>query len=67
MGAVVVALDVGADLGSGLVEGFELLAPDAALLELGKPRFDERLGLRVAVATAAVHDAMLGEPGAEGS
>jgi hypothetical protein len=31
--AVVVAVDVGADHGSGLVEALELLAPDAALLK----------------------------------
>jgi hypothetical protein len=30
---VVVALDVGTDDGAGLVEGLELFAPDAALLE----------------------------------
>jgi hypothetical protein len=29
-----VVVDVGADRGAGLVEGLELLAPDAALLEL---------------------------------
>jgi len=34
VGAVVVAVDVGADHGSGVVERLELLAPDAALLEL---------------------------------
>ena len=33
MGAVVIALDVGADRLASLVEGFELLAPDAAFLE----------------------------------
>jgi hypothetical protein len=31
---VVVAIDVAADLLAGLVEGLELFAPDAALLEL---------------------------------
>jgi hypothetical protein len=34
VGSVVVAVDVGADLVAGLVEGLELLSPDAALLEL---------------------------------
>jgi hypothetical protein len=34
VGSVVVAVDVGADDGAGLVEGLELLAPDEALLEL---------------------------------
>ena len=65
MGSVVVAVDVGADRGAGLVEGLELLAPDAALLELGEPGLDERLALGVAVAAAAMRDPVLGEPGAE--
>jgi Transposase DDE domain len=34
VGSVVVAVDVGADRVAGLVERLELLAPDAALLEL---------------------------------
>ena len=42
MRPVVVAVDVAADGGAGLVEGFELFAPDAALLELGEPGLDER-------------------------
>ena len=54
MGPVVVAVDVGADDGAGLVDRFELFAPDAALFELAEPRVDERLGLGVAVAAAAV-------------
>jgi hypothetical protein len=33
---VVIAVDVGADLLAGLVERLELVAPDAALLELGE-------------------------------
>jgi hypothetical protein len=33
VGSVVVAVDVGADDGAGFVEGLELFAPDAALLE----------------------------------
>src|SRR3954468_21822296 len=65
VGPVVVAVDVGRDGGAGLIEGFELLAPDEALLELGEPRLDERLALGVAVAAAAVRDAVLGEAGAE--
>ena len=47
-----VAVDVGADDGAGLLERLELFAPDAALLELCEPRLDERLGLGVAVAAA---------------
>jgi hypothetical protein len=46
---------------AGLVEGLELFAPDAALLELGEPGLDERLALGVAVAAAAVRDALLAE------
>jgi hypothetical protein len=64
---VVVAVDVGADRGSGLVEGLELFAPDAALLELGEPGLDEGLALGVAVAAATVDDPELAEPGAERS
>jgi len=37
-----------------LFEGLELVAPDAAFLEVAKPRFDERLALGVTVAAAAV-------------
>src|ERR1017187_9578319 len=62
---VEVAVDERADDGAGLFQGFELLAPDAAELQLGEPGFDERLAFRVAVAAAAVGDVMLGEPGAE--
>src|SRR3954464_10854487 len=65
VGPVVVAVDVGADHGAGLVEGLELFAPHAALLELRKPRLDEGLELGVAVAAATVHDAALREAGAE--
>jgi hypothetical protein len=53
---VVVVLDVAADHLPGLVEGFELFAPDAALLELAEPGLDEGLALGVAVAAAAVRD-----------
>jgi hypothetical protein len=62
---VVVGLDVGADLRSGFVDGLELFAPDAALFELAEPRLDERLALGVAVAAAAVRDAVLAEPRSE--
>ena len=51
----------------GLVEGLELFAPDAALLEFGEPGLDEGLALGVAVAAAAVGDPVLGQPGAEGA
>jgi hypothetical protein len=37
VGSLVVAVDVGANRGAGLVEGLELFAPDAAVLELGEP------------------------------
>ena len=42
MRPLVVAGDVGADLGSGLVDGFPLGAPGAAFLELAEPGLDER-------------------------
>jgi hypothetical protein len=51
---VVVAGHVGADHLPGLVEGLELVPPDAALLELAEPGLDERLALGVAVAATAV-------------
>jgi hypothetical protein len=57
VGPVVVVVDVGADHLPGLVEGLELMAPDAAFLEVTEPALDERLALGVAVATAAVSDA----------
>ena len=66
MRSVVVAVDVGGDLLSGLVEGLELGAPDEPLLELAEPGLDERLAFGVAVAAAAVGDAELAEAGAEG-
>jgi hypothetical protein len=56
VGSVVAALDVVAGRGAGLVERLELVAPDAALLELGEPGLDEGLALGVAVAAAAVRD-----------
>ena len=64
---MVVAVDVGADRVAGLLEGLELFAPDAALLELSEPGLDEGLALGVAVAAAAMGDPVLGQPGAEGS
>jgi hypothetical protein len=51
--------------GSRLLEGLELLAPDAALLQFREPALDEGQAVGVAVAAAAVADAMLGEAGAE--
>jgi hypothetical protein len=51
--SVVVAVDVGGDHLPCLLEGLELVQPDAAFLQLREPRFDERLRLRVAVAAAA--------------
>jgi hypothetical protein len=59
--AVVVALDVGGDFFSGLVEGRELGALDESLLQLPEPALDEGLALGIAVAAAAVGDAELGE------
>jgi hypothetical protein len=50
----VVVVDVGGDHLPGLVEGLELLAPDAAFLQVAEPALDERLALRVAVAAAAM-------------
>jgi hypothetical protein len=63
--SVVVAVDVGADRGAGFVEGLELLAPDAALLELGESGLDEGLALGIAVAAAAVGDSQFVQAGAE--
>jgi hypothetical protein len=37
VGPVVISVDVAGDRGAGLVEGLELFAPDAAVLELGEP------------------------------
>src|SRR5829696_9417290 len=58
---VVVVLDVAADHLPSLVEGLELFAPDAALLELAEPGLDEGLALGVSVAAAAVCDPQPGE------
>ena len=68
VGPVVVVVDVGGDHLPGLVEGLELVAPDAAFLEVAEPGFDERLALGVAVAAAAMRDAEPGdhEPGRAG-
>jgi hypothetical protein len=65
VGSVVIAVDAGGDLLAGRVEGLELFAPDAALLELGEPGFDEGLTLGVAIAAAAVCDSKLAEAGTE--
>jgi hypothetical protein len=56
---VVVAIDVGVDHLPRLLEGLELVQPDAALSELREPGFDERLTL--GVAAAAVRDPQPGE------
>jgi hypothetical protein len=53
---VVLVLDVGGDHFPGLVDGFELVAPDAAFLEVAEPGLDECLALGVALAAAAVSD-----------
>src|SRR5215207_769159 len=57
--------DVGADHLPCLVEGLELVPPDAALLELAEPGLDERLALRIAVAAAAVRDLEARQDGLE--
>ena len=53
---MVVEVDVGGDHLPCLVEGLELVQPDAALLQLRELGLDERLALGVAVAAAAVGD-----------
>src|SRR3954449_5059555 len=53
---VVVVDLLGADHLPGLLEGLELVAPDAAFLELAEPALDEGLALGVAVAAAAMRD-----------
>jgi hypothetical protein len=65
VGSVVVVLDVLADLGPCVLDGLPLGAPGAALLELSEPGLDERLGLGVAVAAAAVGDTTGGQVTAE--
>jgi hypothetical protein len=45
VGPVVVVVDVGGDHLPGLVEGLELVAPDASLLQVSEPPVDERLVL----------------------
>jgi hypothetical protein len=52
----VVGLDVAGDLPSRLVQRPPLRAPGQALGELAEPRPDERLRLRIAVATTAAGD-----------
>jgi len=56
---MVVALNVGADAEAGVVEGLVFRAPDLAAFEPAEPALDERLGLGVAVAAAAVGDLQL--------
>ena len=56
MGPVVVVDHVGVDHLPGVVEGFELVAPDAALFELAELGLDERLAFGIAVAAAAMRD-----------
>ena len=63
---MVVAIDVAADSASCVVEGLVLVQPHLPLFEFPEPAFDEGLRLGVAVATAAVPDPELDEPGAEG-
>ena len=65
MRSFVVALDVGGDLLSRLLQGLELGAPHEPLLELAEPALDEGLRLRVAVAATAVGNAMRGQALAE--
>ena len=62
VGPVVVVMDVGGDHLPGLVENLEVVSPDTALLEVAKPRLDERLALGVAVAAAAVSDPEPADP-----
>ena len=57
VGPVVVVVDVGGDHLRGLVEGLELVSPDAALFKVAKPALDERLRFGVALAAASVRDA----------
>ena len=54
VGPVVVVMDVGGDHLPGLVENLEVVSPDTALLEVAKPRLDERLALGVAVAGGVI-------------
>jgi hypothetical protein len=63
--AVVVALDVGADPLSGVVEGLVLVQPHLPFFQLPEPALDEGPALGVAVAAAAMADAELGELGTE--
>ena len=58
---MVVAVDVAADPGSGLVEGFVFVQPYLPFFEFPEPGFDERLALGVAVAAAPMPDPERGE------
>src|SRR5215203_6500921 len=62
---MVVVRDVVADRLPSLVERLELLAPDAAFLELAEPGLDERLALGIAVAAAAMRDPQVRQGGLE--
>src|SRR5829696_6256933 len=64
---MVVVRDVGADRLPGLLERLELLAPDAAFLELAEPGLDERLALGIAVAAAPMRDPEAAQDGLEGA
>ena len=61
MRSVVVRVYVDGDLLSRLLECLEFGAPDEPLLLFSEPAFDEGLRFGVAVAAAAVRDAVFGE------
>src|SRR5712691_8566827 len=65
MRPVVVAVDVGADPASGVVEGLVLVQPHLPFLEFPEPALDEGLALGVAGAAASVPDPKLAEPRSE--
>ena len=53
---MVVGVDVASDLLAGLAERLEFFTPGAAQFGLREPQLDERLGIGVAVAAAAMGD-----------
>jgi hypothetical protein len=65
--AVVVAVDVAPDRTAGLVEGLVFVQPDLPFFEFPEPAFDEGLAFGVAVAAAAMADALVEQPGREGA
>ena len=67
VGPIVVVDHVVADRMQGVVEGLELFAPDAALLELAEPGLDEGLALGVAVAAATMRDPEAAQDRLEGA